>query len=245
MPPMSNPRQPVEPPASRPLLHIFLFVVSIALFTASMTQVAFTVPGTAAAPPVTTSAPVIATTTAAPATTELATTQIAATNTQPATTPAAASPPVEPVQGYTTLLYGWTTLKDFKIAWLANVVYVFIVLFTLTRMFRKLTAGASLWAMAIAACFLLMEDVTINGELKKIASYGPGFYLWIGSMVIMWLGFALNPAWKEATRLKPAPVQKKSTAIVKAKKQPEPESDTQIATSTDWPFFYGRKPNDD
>jgi hypothetical protein len=248
---MSNTRNS-EPPISNPLLHIVLFVVSLACFAASVTQVAFTVKSIAPA--------------TAPATISVATTANASTS-APATTQAALSQPSQPVgtlpvmpqtrsadgtesvSGLTCLIYGWVALKEYKIAWLANVAYAVTVLCFLPRKTRKIADGASLLCVALAVLFLLTEKITIHGELKEIVSYGWGFYLWFASMLAMWLGFMMNPAWKEGADGLPAPAPKKITAIVKTRKraeaEPEPGSETPIATPDDWPFFYGKKSRDD
>lgn len=86
------------------------------------------------------------------------------------------------ILGFVCLFFGFGHL-----AWLANPIY-FASLLTLA-VTRKIHVSAilSIFAFAIALLALTIAELPRNeaGQMTQVAGYGPAFYLWLASMLVI------------------------------------------------------------
>ena len=99
--------------------------------------------------------------------------------------------------GFHLLIYGWLGLVTCEFAWLANPMWMItVVLVAICRtesverrvvLFSTLMSGI---ALAFSLSFLLQSNTywqVVAGSPRKIAGYLPGYYLWVGSMLALFI----------------------------------------------------------
>ncbi|MFO0936732.1 MAG: hypothetical protein U0798_09495 [Gemmataceae bacterium] len=99
-------------------------------------------------------------------------------------------PPRPSGPGMWLLLLGWLGVLDGIPAWLANPALLITWLTMGFRIIRFLALACSLVALGFALSFLLNHDIMQNegGARTNIVGYGPGYVIWITSMVIALFG---------------------------------------------------------
>jgi|HubBroStandDraft_6_1064221.scaffolds.fasta_scaffold210802_1 hypothetical protein len=94
------------------------------------------------------------------------------------------------VSGGEILLYGWLGILVGMIGWYANVLFVpGLILFAAGE--YRVSRWIALAALLIASSSLLIRELptgSTSGASTPIASFGPGFYAWLGSMVLLTAG---------------------------------------------------------
>lgn len=95
--------------------------------------------------------------------------------------------------GYVLLLIGWITVFEGVPAWLANPALA-IAWFGLLARFRRTAMVSAALALFFAGSFLFCGEILTNeaGGYSRITSYGPGYWLWIGSAAVACLGSVVN-----------------------------------------------------
>lgn len=95
------------------------------------------------------------------------------------------------INGFSCFLLGWLDLYGNGISWLANPPLLFSWIFLLFRK-PKIAAVSGLISVGFALYYLTEKEITVYemGSSYKylIISYGPGYYLWLVSCVIMFIG---------------------------------------------------------
>lgn len=89
-----------------------------------------------------------------------------------------------PYYGWTILLLGWAGILDYTIAWYANPAFVAAMILYMNNHPACITLAKI--ALALAMSSLLYRNIwSEDGTPEHIASYGPAFYLWLLSFVLM------------------------------------------------------------
>lgn len=91
--------------------------------------------------------------------------------------------------GLACFLLGWAELSGDGTAWLANPLFFLAGIFLLFKQ-PKISAVFSFLGICMALYYLTAEAITVNeaGHRYPIVSYGPGYYLWIGSFLFLLIG---------------------------------------------------------
>lgn len=87
--------------------------------------------------------------------------------------------------GIGLLLFGWFSVSTTMVAWLANPALILAWVVMRRNDDRVGATCFSLAAFGLSASFLVHDEVVGNsaGHLSVITSYGPGFWLWLGSTI--------------------------------------------------------------
>ena len=85
--------------------------------------------------------------------------------------------------GLICLLFGFSYLP-----WFANPLFVLGIIFLILKRF-SLAVAASALSVILATTTLFIREVPYNeaGHMASIIGYGPGFYLWLGSISVLLL----------------------------------------------------------
>lgn len=86
------------------------------------------------------------------------------------------------------LLIGWVGVFGGIVAWLANPALLMVWIFTFSRYRRAEAVICSVAALGLALSFLFVKEMPGETESAKIISYGLGYWLWIGSIVMAFAG---------------------------------------------------------
>lgn len=91
---------------------------------------------------------------------------------------------------FVLLLIGWVGLFGGMVAWLANPALLVAWIFTFSRYRRVEAIVCALAALGFALSFLSVKEMDVDeaGHSAKIISYGLGYWLWIGSIVMACVG---------------------------------------------------------
>ena len=92
--------------------------------------------------------------------------------------------------GWQVLLFGWAGIFDGTVAWFANPVLILsLILLDLKNLNLKsiYLFFLSLFGFLLAISSLLYKKMWNDGGYSKITEYGPAFYLWIFSFILMML----------------------------------------------------------
>jgi hypothetical protein len=94
----------------------------------------------------------------------------------------------EAISGGELLLIGWVGIFAGAIGWYANLLFVpGLILFAFGN--YRVSRWIALAALVIALPSLLIREwPSGSGPAQPIASFGPGIYAWIGSMVLLTAG---------------------------------------------------------
>jgi hypothetical protein len=93
----------------------------------------------------------------------------------------------EPVTGLTVLMLGWVGLLGLILSWLANPFFLAGLILLLIGEFR-----ISRW-IALAGLVIALQSFTVDawwfneGSSTPITAFGAGFYVWFGSLVLLWV----------------------------------------------------------
>jgi hypothetical protein len=102
--------------------------------------------------------------------------------------------------GFVCLLFGFEYL-----AWLANPFFlVSIILLSLNR--SRVALATSTVSVILAATTFLIQKAPFNeaGHMANVVGYGPGFYLWIASMSVIFVTSVLSTTlWKAKRSIAP------------------------------------------
>lgn len=92
--------------------------------------------------------------------------------------------------GIGLLLMGWAGIFGGVFAWLANPLLLLTWVALAIRPVRWVAFVTGLMASSFALSFLLHERILADegGGTSLITGYGPGYYCWVGAMVVAWLG---------------------------------------------------------
>lgn len=90
--------------------------------------------------------------------------------------------------GLALLLIGWVGVLGGIVAWLANPALLMAWIFTFSRYRRVEAVVCSVAALGLALSFLSVKEMPGETENAKIISYGLGYRLWIGSIVMACVG---------------------------------------------------------
>jgi len=92
--------------------------------------------------------------------------------------------------GWQVLLFGWAGIFDGTIAWLANPILIFSFTTLNSKNYNIKSIHylfLSLIGLILALSSLLYKKMWNDGGYSKITEYGPAFYLWIFSFILMLL----------------------------------------------------------
>lgn len=98
--------------------------------------------------------------------------------------------PYQEAQGATLLQWGWVGLLDGIVAWIANPLILLAWITIWSDQHRGKAQVLSLLAMLLAISFAFHTHIMTDdaGSRYPITRYGSGYWLWMGSMIIMVIG---------------------------------------------------------
>lgn len=107
-------------------------------------------------------------------------------------------------KGWALVLLGWLTVGDGIYAWLANPAIGWVWCVMWFRSQRAKVAVVSVVAVLLILSFQFNTEVTTNtsGDRSKITGVGLGYWLWLGSAVVLAMGNTL--AWWQSRETPPA-----------------------------------------
>ncbi|WP_179334997.1 hypothetical protein [Winogradskyella costae] len=93
-------------------------------------------------------------------------------------------------QGYLILIFGFYAIFGAGVSWLANILILFSWLFR----HKKSSIYFSLSALILGISFLFFDKVVMgtNNKYEIITGYDIGYYCWILSFLVMFIGNILN-----------------------------------------------------
>ena len=104
--------------------------------------------------------------------------------------------------GFVCLLFGFS-----YVAWFANPLFLLsVVLLLLNRSGMALATSAA--SVILATTTFLIHKAPFNeaGHMADVVGYGPGFYLWIASMFVIFVTSVLSTTlWKAKRATAPSP----------------------------------------
>ncbi|MNZ78074.1 hypothetical protein D3C78_966370 [compost metagenome] len=89
-----------------------------------------------------------------------------------------------PIYGWHILLIGWAGILDWTISWYANPAFFASIILYINNHPESLPLSKAALALGISS-FLYRNMWSEDGTPEHIASYGPAFYLWLLSFVLM------------------------------------------------------------
>lgn len=98
--------------------------------------------------------------------------------------------PGDGLLGIVALLFGWGLIPGEGVAWLANPLLWGAWLTSLMPFTRWLTVTIAAVALGFSLSFLLVHEMMANegGSRAAVTGYGPGYWLWIVSIVCALIG---------------------------------------------------------
>lgn len=102
--------------------------------------------------------------------------------------------------GLVAFLLGWMNLFGAGICWLANPFLIFSWIFQMSGS-KKNSFILAILALFFSLLFLLFGNVLVNeaGQHSEITSYGIGYWLWLGSCGINFIGTLAVYFWSKET----------------------------------------------
>jgi hypothetical protein len=116
--------------------------------------------------------------------------------------------------GFGLLVCGWLGLFDGIVAWLANPLLLAAWILLLLRWPRGIWPLVfAVAALALALSFLRVDDLMVDeaGGRAMVTGYGPGYWVWMSSMLVACVAALLKPRFEPSSipvaQIAPQPVQ--------------------------------------
>lgn len=91
-----------------------------------------------------------------------------------------------PYYGWKILILGWAGIFDYAVAWYANPAFIATIILYINNQPTCITSAKI--ALALAVTSLLYRNIwSEDGTPEHIANYGPAFYLWLSSFILILL----------------------------------------------------------